>query len=140
MARGGPVKAITLTQPWASLVALGHKRVETRSWSTTYRGPLAIHAAKGFPRWAKAFASEEWALGRLRDPRIPRAAVVAICRLADVRRTEDVSPELSGLERHLGDYTPGRFAWFLEDIEPLAEPVPARGAQGLWEWPEVARG
>jgi hypothetical protein len=41
------MKAITLTQPWATLVALGAKKIETRSWSTSYRGPLAIHAAKG---------------------------------------------------------------------------------------------
>jgi activating signal cointegrator 1 len=47
------MKAITLTQPWATLVAIGAKRIETRSWPTNYRGPLAIHAAKGFPKWAK---------------------------------------------------------------------------------------
>lgn len=40
------MKALTLWQPWASLVALGVKTIETRSWSTSYRGPLAIHAAK----------------------------------------------------------------------------------------------
>lgn len=41
------MKALTLTQPWATLVAIGAKRYETRSWSTTYRGEIAIHAAKG---------------------------------------------------------------------------------------------
>jgi activating signal cointegrator 1 len=41
------MKALTLTQPWASLVALGKKRIETRSWETLYRGPLLIHAGKG---------------------------------------------------------------------------------------------
>lgn len=41
------MKAITLTQPWATLVAIGAKRIETRPWSTKYRGPLAIHAGKG---------------------------------------------------------------------------------------------
>src|SRR5690348_17556570 len=49
------MKALTLTQPWASLVAIGAKRIETRSWSTSYRGPLAIHAAKGFPKSAQEF-------------------------------------------------------------------------------------
>ena len=39
------MKVLTLHQPWASLVALGVKTIETRSWSTQYRGPLAIHAA-----------------------------------------------------------------------------------------------
>lgn len=41
------MKALTLHQPWASLVALGAKMIETRSWSTKYRGPLAIHAGRG---------------------------------------------------------------------------------------------
>ncbi len=41
------MRGLTLTQPWASLVALEAKRIETRSWSTPYRGPIAIHAAKG---------------------------------------------------------------------------------------------
>lgn len=45
--------ALSLTQPWASLVVLGEKQWETRSWPTKYRGELYIHAAKWFPTWAK---------------------------------------------------------------------------------------
>src|SRR5438270_11273502 len=51
--------ALSLTQPWATLVVTGAKRVETRSWKTPYRGWLGIHAAKGFPRWARELCSEE---------------------------------------------------------------------------------
>lgn len=40
------MKAITIRQPWASLIAFGDKIYETRSWSTKYRGPVAIHAGK----------------------------------------------------------------------------------------------
>lgn len=127
------MKALTLTQPWASLVALGHKRIETRSWATKYRGPLAIHAAKGYPGWAREFATVEATLGRL-PLRIPLSAVVCVVRLVDVQPTEEAGPFLSGLERHLGDYTPGRFAWFLELDEVYDEPIPATGALGLWEW------
>ncbi|MHB1731900.1 MAG: ASCH domain-containing protein [Ferrimicrobium acidiphilum] len=43
------IKALTLYQPWASLVALGVKTIETRSWSTEYRGRLAIYAASSIP-------------------------------------------------------------------------------------------
>lgn len=43
------MKALTVRQPWASLIALGVKTVETRSWSTKYRGPLAIHAGMTRP-------------------------------------------------------------------------------------------
>ncbi|MBP2659020.1 MAG: hypothetical protein H6Q69_2052 [Firmicutes bacterium] len=40
------MKAITILEPWASLIACGAKKIETRSWSTQYRGLIAIHAAK----------------------------------------------------------------------------------------------
>ena len=53
------MKAITLIQPWATLVAIGEKKIETRSWTTDYRGPLAIHAAKGMPAAARDAASSE---------------------------------------------------------------------------------
>src|SRR3954451_22243677 len=51
---GITIPALTLTQPWATLVAIGAKQIETRSWGTSYRGWLAIHAAKGYPDAAKA--------------------------------------------------------------------------------------
>ena len=44
------MKALSLTQPWATLIAIGAKRIETRSWSTKHRDVVAIHAARGFPR------------------------------------------------------------------------------------------
>jgi activating signal cointegrator 1 len=47
------MKALSLSQPWATFLAIGAKRIETRSWSTKFRGRFAIHAAKGFPGWAK---------------------------------------------------------------------------------------
>ena len=129
------MKALTLTQPWAELVAGGFKQWETRSWPTNYRGLLAIHAAKGFPKAAKEFAEVERAIGRVPE-RIAIGAFVAIARVVDVRRTEDVALELSGLERHLGDYTPGRYAWQLTDVHRLDEPIGCRGALGLWTPPD----
>lgn len=125
------MKAITITQPWASAIALGIKHVETRSWRTPYRGPLLIHAAKGFPPYAREFAEVERALGRV-SARVPLGAVVAVARLADVRPTEDVALEVPPLERLYGDYTPGRWAWMLDDVRPLGEPIPCKGALGLW--------
>lgn len=53
------MKALSLLQPWASLVAIGAKRIETRSWSTRYRGPLAIHASAGFPPTCRKLCAEE---------------------------------------------------------------------------------
>ena len=130
------MKALTLTQPWADLVASGHKRWETRSWSTNYRGLVAIHAAKGFPKYAQVFASEEMAFGRL-APRIARGAIIAVARIVDVRPTEEVALEIEGLERRLGDYAWGRFAWQLADVVRLDEPIGCKGMLGLWAVPDA---
>lgn len=113
------MRGLTLTQPWASLVAAGHKRVETRSWRSNYRGPVAIHAAKGMPAEAKEFARLQRALERIPSP-IPCGAIVATATLIGCRPTEDVAPQVGGVEIELGDYTPGRWAWFLDR---LAGPV-----------------
>jgi hypothetical protein len=84
------MKALTLTQPWASLVAIGAKRIETRSWSTKYRGPIAIHAAKDMPRSARLFAYRDPAGQVLNEggillggdcKELPRGAIVAVARL-----------------------------------------------------------
>ena len=126
------MKALSLTQPWATLVASGRKKVETRSWNTRYRGPLYIHAAKGFPPVAREFASVEHTLGRL-PGRIPGGALIAVVELVEILRTEEIAPSLSALERLYGDYSVGRYAWRLENVRELPEPIPYRGALGLFE-------
>ena len=57
------MKAITIWQPWASMLACGAKQYETRSWATKYRGPIAIHAAalKIPGVLKKCFPMSEWA-------------------------------------------------------------------------------
>ena len=149
------MKALSLTQPWASLVAIGAKRIETRSWSTSYRGRVAIHASKGFPRDAKELMWQEPFLGCLREAGIvrfniflgiagegeanmPVGAVIATAAISDVWRINRPGDAerwgLSKQEIAFGDYSVGRYAWFLRDIEPLAEPIPAKGSLGLWAW------
>lgn len=149
------MRAITLTQPWATLVARGYKKVETRSWSTQHRGPIAIHAAKTFPSSAQNLMWREPFLSDLREAgaitwdlfygpagaaraTLPLGAVIATAKLGDVWKVERLDQAarwgLSAAETEYGDYSPGRYAWFLYDIEPLPEPCPAKGALGLWEW------
>lgn len=57
--KAGAIKALTLYQPWATLVAIGAKRIETRSWWTAYRGLLAIHASKTFGATNRALCHQE---------------------------------------------------------------------------------
>ncbi len=135
------MKAITLTQPWATLVALGAKRIETRSWATRYTGPLAIHAAKSIPGWVSDwFMQNGYARVTLAHcgvhqvsdlKKLPRGAVIATCELVNVISVEELSP--CEAERAFGDYSPGRFAWLLQNVHVI-EPVECRGALGLWEF------
>lgn len=142
------MKAITLYQPWASLVAWGFKWCETRSWGTAYRGPIAVHAAARRPvrdpelwRWiAKA-----WPLaGRAGDWEVlfPLGKVVAVARLAWVvpagQALYEETVRTNLYEAHFGDFGLGRFAWRLEDVVRKVPPVPAVGRQRIWNWDEKA--
>jgi len=140
------IKALSVMQPWATLIALGAKRIETRSWSTSYRGPLAIHASSRMSREAVlslrappmrealAAGGYQQGSGPASNPcGLPLGVVIAVVTLVDVQRiTQQHVP--AEPERSFGDYTPGRFAWFMRDVRCLPEPVEAKGALGLWEW------
>ncbi len=106
------MKALSLTQPWASLVAIGAKNIETRSWSTGYRGWLAIHASKAFPGGARALCFEEpfysalhkagladiTVPGLLGVERLPQGAIVAVVNLHHVGEIRRNPPD-GGRER-----------------------------------------
>lgn len=127
------MKALSLTQPWASAVALGLKQWETRSWPTGFRGEVAIHAAKGFPKWAKEFAAEKGFAANSPLANLPLGAIVCMAYVADCKRTETLLNVLSPEEQEWGDYSDGRFAFKLINIRPLIEPVQCKGALGLWD-------
>lgn len=159
------MKALTLTQPWATLVAIGAKHIETRSWRTDYRGPLAIHAAKGKDKTGVVITTPFWQVLKAVDINpldLPLGSVVATCQLVGVfsipaeiaqlplglaDRTpyewawegpdkRHYSFKANYYEREFGNYACGRFAWLLADVKQLPEPIPARGSLGLWNWDE----
>jgi hypothetical protein len=99
------MKFLTIRQPWASLIAVGAKQIETRPFSTKYRGPLAIHAGKAQPsrdlvRMGQWLTRWDYGEGRyvLSDGlgkwgALPLGAVVAVCDLIDVVPIHDTSTE-----------------------------------------------
>ena len=145
------MKAITLYQPWATLIADGVKTLETRSWrpyQTLIGERIAIHAGK-------RSTADYFLDGPTRETmrrnhgvnwsrEIPFSAVVCTARLAwagQVRSFENedhvwvgCNPESLIKIDPYGDFSIGRWLWFLEHIRPLNPPVPARGSQGLWNW------
>jgi hypothetical protein len=165
------MKALTLQQPWATLVAIGAKKIETRSWKTDYRGPLAIHVSKDnkyihmrgkdyicgqepFCSVLKTAAERLFREVGMSQRIMPLGAVIATCNLVDCFEIRGARPvkrdgkivntaflearnrliEVGGNELAFGDYSPGRYAWLLEDVKMLPEPVPVKGRLGLWEW------
>lgn len=139
------MKALTLWQPWATLVAIGAKQIETRSWSTNYRGDLAIHAAKTTPKWARAHGwiepyHTELRRAHLHPDRLPSGVILAVVRLDDVQqiKTEQQLQFIREPEASFGDYRTGRYMWLLDDLGHLTEYISATGRQGLWDWePQV---
>lgn len=137
------MKALSLWQPWASLIVWGEKQYETRNWKIPYRGLLAIHAAKRkphyndtahmkdlfYPACQRNQSAMEYGLSSL-----PLGAMLCICELKAIYRTEDVSPHISASERAFGDYSPGRAAWELKVVEIFDRPIPAIGRQGIFNW------
>jgi hypothetical protein len=183
------VKALTVRQPHAQLIALGVKTIETRSWQTAFRGPLLIHAGLHTP---DHFYGEDGPCGEIyggpdHDPELlwqwfpeppengggwtlgdiqgndshdmPLGAIVASCKLVDCVPILEGTVELAleeprpcvvphgGTELSLwrsgspegediadqlpyGDFTPGRFAWLLEDIKPVEQRCPACWGSG----------
>lgn len=130
------MKAISLWQPWATAIPLGIKRLETRGWSTRYRGPLAIHAAKHWDKDQDLFARS---MRQLTEPQLPDefpfGAVVGVAWLVDVIPSERARKIVNLIEAAFGDYAPGRFAWVLEDAQPLTRPLPWKGKQGFFNVP-----
>ncbi|MBP2114655.1 ASCH domain-containing protein [Paenibacillus silagei] len=134
------MKCLTIRQPWATLIALGEKQIETRTWRTAHRGELAIHAGmqvnKAICR-TEPYQSLLARYGYTAD-NLPTGKIIAVSRIADCC---EVTPELAqqgwpgGNEYVFGNYAEGRYAWMLEEVVPLVHPIPAKGRLGFWEYP-----
>lgn len=106
------MRALCVRQPWASMIAEGRKRIETRTWATAYRGELMIVAS--------------------RSPKIdglPGGVALCVARLTDCRRMTRRDAAAACCELY-----PGAYAWVLEEVRPI-RPVPVRGQLGLFAVP-----
>ena len=120
------MKALTVCQPYAELIANGEKVIENRTWATIVRGPLAIHAGKS-RAWLSDDDHQKANYG-VDIGAIPFGAVVAVARLRGCCRIQDLPLDLRD---HM--HAEGPWCWILEDVRRIT-PVPCSGAQGLWEW------
>ncbi len=158
------MKAITILQPWASLIACGAKKIETRGWATKYRGPIAIHAAKDRDKKGERIRHivARAAQCGVVIPKMEFGSVIAVADLVDVlyivhnpgtdidvAKNINIGAESMTLDKHAPDFhkyiVPTEKEISFGDWRPgryawLLEnvrpitPVPARGQQGLWNW------
>jgi hypothetical protein len=131
------MKALSLYEPWATLIALGEKRFETRSWRTNYRGPLLICASKMSPIVPPQLIPILNRIGLTVNQWNPGRAV-ALVDLVDVIQMKEGQILMTETkdELRLGDFSVGRFAWKLEKVRRFKNPFPIRGRQGLFEIPD----
>lgn len=154
------MKAISLFQPWATLVATGAKTIETRSWRTHHRGPIAVHAGRKKSRANDLLCIEP---GPIHDAMVRSGhvveegddvvklsyvvgAIVAVAHLVDCVQVgaagsitiayDDVLIPPDEPERSFGDYAPGRFAWVLADVRRLVTPIRCEGGRRLFNVPD----
>jgi hypothetical protein len=145
------MKCLSLWQPWASLIAVGAKLIETRSWSTSHRGPVAIHAAAlwGHKQYQlchsgvfyRALSAGGAFVPDMRTPRrrppfcLPLGCIVAVAKVVDCFQITPMSRPLDDRELAFGNYETGRYGWELSDIVRLERPIPFKGRQGLFTLP-----
>jgi hypothetical protein len=143
------MKALSISQPWVWAILNAGKRIENRDWNPPkwiMGETIAIHAAKS---WGGAddveyIDSNIFAMWlRYADPTLqeltcpPRreqhtaGAVVATARIIDIFTDQDIR-EVGG---HQDDWFMGKYGWLLSDVQQLEQPVPCKGALGLWEVP-----
>lgn len=132
------MKVLPMHQPWAQLVVMGFKKVETRPKPTpkSMKGLVAVHANKTDE--FLHLREHPFFRERLGDIDLPLGCIVGT---VEIVRSVTITQAVSDWQRvnrpeeyAFGDYTPGRFGWVLRDGRQVVEPVPFRAHQG---WPDV---
>ena len=132
------MKVLSLIEPWATLIKEGKKTIETRSWKTSYRGELYIHASIKKIKRSDAHTMELLKL----IPNVPMryGHILCKCRLVDCIYMDQVF--LNQIQKNCheflcGEYELGRYAWILKDIKPLDVPIPTKGRLNIWNYEPV---
>lgn len=129
------MKALTICEPYATLISRGVKRVENRTWHCSYTGPLLIHAGRSLKYFDAEECRELYGLG-IGDLTFGAAlAVVEMVGCAPILgiRSGRFSDRWPWLNNH--DHTEGPFCFVLENVRRLKQPVPWSGCMGLWDVP-----
>lgn len=130
------MKVLSLKEPYATLIKTGVKKIETRSWKTNYRGELYIHSS--ISKLSKDILNNKGLMNLVNIDDLKYGYIICKCNLIDcVYMTEEFIKEIKKNKREFicGEYSIGRYAWILSDIE-IIEPIQAKGSLGIWNYKE----
>jgi hypothetical protein len=116
------MKALTVRQPWVHAILHEGKDIENRSRRTNLRGWLAIHAAGQPDRYA------EYPRGH----RVPDLASLNYSAICGVVRVVDVVTQSRSKWFWRREDGSTNFGWVLGEVKSLTQPIPCKGARGLW--------
>ena len=127
------MKVLSLTEPYATLIKTGVKKIETRSWKTCYRGKLYIHASS--TKIPKEYKNNKELMNLVNINELNFGNIICSCNLVDcIEMTDKFIEEVKkNKEEYIcGVYKTGRYAWILDDIKVLENSIPAKGHLGIW--------
>ena len=127
------MKVLSLTEPYATLIKNGIKTIETRSWKTSYRGKLYIHASS--TKIPKEYKENKKLMSLVDLNELNYGNIICSCELVDcIEMTEEFIEEIKKNKNEYitGIYEIGRYAWILKNIQVLDKPIKAKGHLGIW--------
>lgn len=126
------VKVITIKQPFATLIALGIKQYEFRTWKTKYRGDILIHAGKGIDK--KAMKKYEYLNLDYPSGAIIAKAILTDCILIDQKMREVLQKENALVYSNIIRHTEWKgYGFYLTNIEKIT-PIYMNGRLSLWDY------
>lgn len=129
------MKVLSIIEPWATLIASKQKCIETRSWKTSYRGELYIHASKKHINTKDTKIQE--LLKLLPTQEMNYGKIICKCELVDcIYMDEKFINEIKQNQQEYmcGDYQIGRYAWILEKTELIKPKIEAKGKLNIWNF------
>ena len=118
------MKALTIKEPWASLIINGYKKYEFRSWKTNYRGKILIHAGKG--RDNISIFNLDYGYGEI----IGEAEIIDCIKL-DFNLKNKLLKENELVYKNMPD---SGYAFVLSNVIKYKERIPCKGKLSLWEY------
>ncbi len=129
------MKVLSIKEPFATLVKSKKKLIETRSWKTKYRGILYIHASKSII--AKSVLARKELMNLVNGLEMNYGKIICKCNLVDCVYMDDefINKIKDNHQEYIcGEYKVGRYAWILDNIEPLDNPISTNGSLGIWNY------